>query len=72
MKFKLTLIIFLVFSLNNIAYSKDDNCNELKKLSLSYIKCKGKNFVDETKEYQKKEWSKEKEKIDKLKKKVLK
>ena len=70
--YRLILVIFLFCIPSNIAYSNDGNCNKLNKLSLSYIKCKSKNFVEETKNYQKKEWSKEKDKINKLKKKVLK
>ena len=31
----------------------------------------GKNFVEDTKSYQKKEWSKEKEKLKNLKEKIL-
>ena len=69
MKKKLFLIIFFIFGLNNQINAGENNCNEFEKFSFNYIKCKGKNFVENTKEYQKKEWSKEKEKIDKIKKK---
>ena len=79
---KILLIIFIFFGLNNLSYSNENNCSELKKLSVNYIKCKsssikdktisvGKNFVEDTKNYQKKEWSDEKEKLDKIKKQVL-
>ena len=79
---KILLIIFIFFGLNNLYYSNENNCSELKKLSVNYIKCKsssikdktisvGKNIVEDTKNYQKKEWSDEKEKLDKIKKQVL-
>ena len=79
---KILLIIVIFFGLNNLSYSNENNCSELKKLSVNYIKCKsssikdktisvGKNFVEDTKNYQKKEWSDEKEKLDKIKKQVL-
>ena len=83
MKIKLLFIIFLIFGLNSLVNANENNCDEFKKFSLNYIKCKGillknkttiksKNFVEDTKKYQKKEWSKEKEKIDKIKEKVIK
>ena len=79
---KILLIILLFFGLNNLSYSNENNCSHFKKLSVNYIKCKsssikdktisvGKNFVEDTKNYQTKEWSDEKEKLDKIKKKVL-
>ena len=79
---KILLIIFITFALNNLSYSNENNCSQFKKLSVNYIKCKsssikdktisvGKNIVEDTKNYQKKEWSAEKEKLDKIKKKVL-
>ena len=82
MKFKFVLISIIILSLSKLAYSKEINCNEFDKFSSEFLKCKaniiknkavnaGQNFVEDTKEYQKKEWSKEKGKIDKLKEKVL-
>ena len=79
---KILLIILLFFGLNNLSYSNENNCSHFNKLSVNYIKCKsssikektisvGKNFVEDTKNYQTKEWSDEKEKLDKIKKKVL-
>ena len=68
-------IIFIVFlfslSFNSYSFSNEIDCSELKKLSVDYMKCKAnsvkntaisktKNFVDDTKSFQKKEWSKEK------------
>ena len=80
---KITLLIILfIFGLNNLSYSNENDCSQFKKLSVNYIKCKsssikdktlsvGKNIVEDTKNYQKEEWSSEKEKLNKIKKKVL-
>ena len=79
---KILLITFITFALNSLSYSNENDCSQFKKLSVNYIKCKsssikdkaiqtGKNIVEDTKNYQKKEWSAEKEKLDKIKKKVL-
>ena len=54
---------------------------QIKKFSVNYMKCKanliknktvsaGKNFIDDTKNYQNKEWSNEKTKLNNLKEKV--
>ncbi len=71
-------IFFLVILFNLVIYSnafaKNGDCKELKKYSIEYIKCKGnnlkdktvttgKNIIKDTKDYQKKEWSKEKDKL---------
>ena len=83
MKNKVFLIIFFSIILNNFSYSNETNCNEFKKFSINFMKCKsnkiknksvsfGKNLIEDTKDYQKKEWYEEKENIKKLKKKVLK
>ena len=68
----LILIVFLFsLSFNTYSFSNEIDCNEFKKLSVDYMKCKAnsvkkktisktKNFVDDTKNFQKKEWSKEK------------
>tara|TARA_X000000950_G_scaffold179984_1_gene218260 strand:+ start:225 stop:479 length:255 start_codon:yes stop_codon:yes gene_type:complete len=69
-------------SLSAYSFSNEVNCNEFKKFSINYMTCKGnlvknktisfgKNFVEDTKNYQKKEWSKEKDKLKNLKEKVL-
>ena len=79
---KVFLILILVLGFNSIAFSKELKCEELKKFSMEYMKCKanslkkksisaGKNFVDDTKEYQKKTWSEDKKKLIKVKEKVL-
>ena len=83
MKNKVFLIIFFSIILNNFSYSNETNCNEFKKFSINFMKCKsnkiknrsvsfGKNLIEDTKDYQKKEWYEEKENFKKLKKKVLK
>ena len=70
-----------MFYLNSYSLSDELNCNEFKKFSVSYMKCKanliknktvsaGKNFIDDTKNYQNKEWSDEKSKLNNLKEKV--
>ena len=80
---KKIIFIFITFllSLNTYSFSNELNCDEFKKLSVNYMKCKanlikdktvsaGKNFIDDTKNYQNKEWSNEKTKLNNLKKKV--
>ena len=79
---KIIFIFFtFMFSFNNYSFSNESNCNEFKKFSVNYMKCKadlikdktlstGKNFIDNTKNYQKKEWSDEKIKLKNLKEKV--
>ena len=84
-------ISFFTFSFE--ALSDEKKCNDFKKYSMDYMKCKtnqlkmktletgkkikektvntGKNIIKDTKEYQSKEWSENKEKINKIKKKVL-
>ncbi len=84
-------ILFFTFTFKVV--SNDDQCNEFKKYSVNYMKCKtnqlkiktletgkkikdktvntGKNIVKDTKEYQSKEWSEEKEKIDNIKEKIF-
>jgi len=79
---KIFLVLILIIALNNIAASEELKCEELKKFSMKYMKCKanllknksisaGKNFVDDTKEFQKKTWSEDKKKWIKVKEKVL-
>ncbi len=70
---KNVIFIAILFSLsfNTQSFSNETDCNEFKKLSVNYIKCKAnsvkkkaisktKNFVEDTKSFQKKEWSKQK------------
>ena len=78
------ILITAMFCLNfnTNSFSNEFNCDEFKKFSISYMSCKanliknktvsvGKNFVEDTKSYQKKEWSKEKGKLKDLKEKIL-
>mgnify|MGYP001158050943 CR=1 FL=1 len=78
------ILITAMFCLNfnTYSFSNEVDCDEFKKFSISYMKCKGnlvknksisfgKNFIEDTKNYQKKEWSKEKDKLKNLKEKVL-
>ena len=80
---KKIVFIFITFflSFNTYSFSNVLNCNEFKKLSVMYMKCKanlikdktvsaGKNFIDDTKNYQNKEWSDEKSKLNSLKEKI--
>tara|TARA_B100001027_G_scaffold35911_1_gene22197 strand:+ start:279 stop:533 length:255 start_codon:yes stop_codon:yes gene_type:complete len=75
---KLYIIIIFIFGIYSTGYSKE-NCNIFKKLSLNFMKCKantvkktaisvGSNFFKDTKNFQNKEWSDEKEKINDVKK----
>ena len=82
MKLKLYIIFIIVLGFNKFSYSNEINCDEFNKFSAEFLKCKanilknktittGQNFVEDVKDYQKKEWSEEKEKVNKLKEKVL-
>ena len=79
---KILISFIFVLSICGSVYSKE-NCSDFKKFSLDYMKCKassaknkavstGKNFIQDTKEFQNKEWSDEKEKMNEIKKKVTK
>ena len=78
------ILITAMFCLNfnTYSFSNEIDCGEFKKFTISYMSCKvnliknktvsvGKNFVEDTKKYQKKEWSKEKGKLKNLKEKIL-
>ena len=75
-------IIFFTFLIiintNSIGFTNAKNCKEFKKFSVEYLKCKGnivkdktisagQNIIKDTKDYQNKKWSEEKNKIDKAK-----
>ena len=75
------LIILFLFNINNYSYADSNNCNEFKKFSVEYFKCKGniikdktisagQNIIKDTKDYQNNEWSDEKKKMDKAKEKI--
>ena len=78
---KILISFIFVLSIFGSVYSKE-NCSDFKKFSLDYMKCKassaknkavstGKNFIQDTKEFQNKEWSDEKEKMNEIKKKAI-
>ncbi len=78
-KFFFFILVFLNFY--SISFANTNICNEFKKFSIEYLKCKGniikdktistgQNIIKDTKDYQNKEWSKEKGKIDKIKKEI--
>ena len=81
MKNRLILIVFFIFVFNKFAYSNEMDCNKFKKFSANYMMCKtnliknktisaGKNIIEDTKNYQKKEWSEEKKKLNRVKDKI--
>ena len=81
MKKKFLIFITFLFCFNSYSFSNELYCNEFKKFSVNYMKCKanviknktissGKNFIDDTKKFQNKEWSDEKSKLNNLKEKV--
>tara|TARA_B100000674_G_scaffold461632_1_gene440772 strand:- start:25 stop:279 length:255 start_codon:yes stop_codon:yes gene_type:complete len=81
MKKIIFIVITLLFNFNSNSFSNTLNCDEFKKFSVNYMKCKaslikdktvsaGKDFIDDTKNYQNKEWSDEKNKLNDLKEKV--
>ena len=79
---KIIFLIFLIMIINNsISFANDKNCKEFKKFSVEYFKCKGniikdktistgQNIIKDTKDYQNKEWSEEKEKMNNAKDKI--
>ena len=86
---KLFFLILVFLNFYSISLANTNICNEFKKFSVEYLKCKGniikdktistgQNIIKDTKDYQNKEWSEEKdkllktkEKIDKTKEKIL-
>ena len=81
---KKIIFILIIFNLLNInVYSEEIiDCSLYSKLSKTYLECKtnnlkkktlsmGKNVIEDTKNYQKKEWSDEKKKLEKAKEKIL-
>ena len=79
---KIIFLIFLIMIINNSnSFANNKNCKEFKKFSVEYFKCKGnmikdktistgQNIIKDTKVYQNKEWSEEKEKMNKAKDKI--
>ena len=81
MKKIIFLVIIFFSSTTSISFANNNDCKEFKKFSVEYFKCKGniikdktistgQNIIKDTKDYQNKEWSKEKGKIDKIKKEI--
>ena len=81
---KIVFFIILILNIiNSNGYANSKDCKEFKKFSIEYFKCKGnivkdktisagQNIIKDTKDFQNKEWSEEKEKIDKVKNKIKK
>ncbi len=79
---KIIFFTFLIIiNFNSYGFTDSKDCKEFKKFSVEYLKCKGniikdktistgQNIIKDTKDYQNKEWSEEKEKLDKAKNKV--
>tara|TARA_Y200000002_G_C22152594_1_gene443576 strand:- start:50 stop:322 length:273 start_codon:yes stop_codon:yes gene_type:complete len=79
---KIIFFIFLILTtLNTNGFTNSKDCKEFKKFSVEYFKCKGnivkdktistgQNIIKETKDYQNKEWSEGKEKMNKAKDKI--
>ena len=79
---KIIFFTFLIIiNFNSYGFTDSKDCKEFKKFSVEYLKCKGniikdktistgQNIIKDTKDYQNKEWSEEKEKIDKAKDKI--
>ena len=79
---KIIFFIFLILNiLNSNGFAGSKDCMEFKKFSVEYFKCKGniikdktistgQNIIKDTKDYQNKEWSEEKEKMNKAKDKI--
>ena len=75
------LICYVLLTLHTSSYADISNCKSFKKFSVEYFKCKGnlvkdktisagQNIIKDTKDYQDKEWSEEKEKMKKVKEKI--
>ena len=82
MKNLILIVALFCLNFNTYSFSNEINCDEFKKFSLSYMTCKtnlmknktlssGKNFLEDTKNYQNKKWLKEKDKLNDLKEKVM-
>ena len=79
---KIVFFIILILNIiNSNGYANSKDCKEFKKFSIEYFKCKGnivkdktisagQNIIKDTKDYQNKEWSEEKEKMNNTKDKI--
>tara|TARA_A100001015_G_scaffold295218_1_gene373967 strand:- start:503 stop:778 length:276 start_codon:yes stop_codon:yes gene_type:complete len=81
MKKLIYAITFILLNFSNNVFAEETHCNEFKKFSMEFFKCKGnllkdksisvgQNIVKNTKDYQEKEWNSEKKKLENAKKKV--
>ena len=81
MKKIIFLTILFLLNINSYSFANNNDCKEFRRFSLDYFKCKGnivkektisagQNLIKDTKDYQNKEWSKEKKKINKVKEKI--
>ena len=81
MKVLIYFLSLFLFGATSISSANSIDCKEFKKFSVEYFKCKGntikdktisagQNIIKDTKDYQNKEWSKEKKKMDKVKEKI--
>ena len=81
MKKIIFLILIILFNTISISFANNNECKEFKKFSVEYFKCKGnviknktistgQNIIKDTKDYQNKEWSEEKDKLLKTKEKM--
>ena len=81
---KVIFFLFLILiNINSSSIANIKDCKKFKKFSVEFFKCKGnivkdktisagQNIIKDTKEFQNKEWSEEKDKIKKAKEKVFK
>ena len=71
MKKIIFLTILFLLNINSYSFANNNDCKEFRRFSLDYFKCKGnivkektisagQNLIKDTKDYQNKEWSKEK------------
>ena len=81
MKKKFFIVAFIIISQSTFSLAAQNDCSEFKKFSMEYLKCKGntikektmsagQNIIKDTKDYQNKEWSEEKDKLLKIKEKI--
>ena len=72
---------FFLINLNFNSFADTNDCKKLKKFSVEYFKCRGniakdktisagQNIIKDTKDYQNKEWTEEKEKMNQIKDKI--
>ena len=81
MKKIIFFISIFLLNTNSISFANNNDCKEFQKFSVEYFKCKGniikdktisagQNIIKDTKDYQNKEWSEEKEKMNNAKDKI--